>query len=97
MKPEVPWALAGTLSLVGGFVKSNGWPPNGTKSIAATLTLVVLASLSEGTSLEKAVNALGWLAVMGIALVAVPEIVQHAQSGKTRPLAKAAETSGKAL
>jgi hypothetical protein len=70
--PELPFLLAGGISIAGGFTREGGWPKEGSKAVIATLALTVIASLTAGTKGAPIVSGLGWLLVLAAVYTAVP-------------------------
>lgn len=82
MAPEVPYLIAGAVSVAGGYAKEHGWPRNGTKAVVATGVLVLVSSVTAGTGIEGFVTALGWLLVAAAVYGAVPALT--AGKGKAK-------------
>ena len=61
MSPEIPYLLAGTTAVVGGYTKEKKWPNNGTTAVLATVALAFVASVADGTRLGPLVGKIGWL------------------------------------
>ena len=70
--PELPFLLAGGISIAGGFTREGSWPKKGTEAVIATLALTVLASLTAGTKGAPIVSGIGWLLVLAAVYTAVP-------------------------
>ena len=70
--PELPFLLAGGISLAGGFTREGTWPVKGTEAVIATLALTVLASLTAGTKGAPIVSGIGWLLVLAAVYTSVP-------------------------
>lgn len=67
MRPELPYALAGGLTIVAAVKREGKFPSGAWKSIAATAVLVLIASLISNTKAAPIVNALGIALVTGAA------------------------------
>lgn len=78
-RPEMPFLLAGVLALIGGVARERGWPDDGFKAIGSTVVLVILASLTNGTSFAPVVRALGLLMVLGAAMATIPAVSNAVQ------------------
>jgi len=61
MDTELPYLLAGGAAFIGGWRRDKGWPKNGTLAVAATIALVIVASIAGNTPLAPMVKALGWV------------------------------------
>jgi len=70
--PELPFLLAGGISIAGGFTREGGWPKKGSEALIATLALTVIASLTAGTKGAPIVSGLGWLLVLAAVYTSVP-------------------------
>jgi hypothetical protein len=81
MASEVPFLIAGTVAVVGGFAREGHWPANGTKAVMATGAMVLVASVADRTALEPFVAALGWLAVFGAVYAATPALTARKRKG----------------
>lgn len=75
-KPEMPFLLAGTVALVAGVARDKGWPKEGFRAIAGTIVLVIVASLTNGTSFAPLVRAIGLLLVLVSFMAAIPIIAE---------------------
>lgn len=58
---EVPYLMAGTVAVIGGWSREGRWPRQGVTAVVATIALVLVASVLSGTALDKYVRAIGWL------------------------------------
>lgn len=63
---------AGALAFAGSFKDANGFPPNGYKILAATITLAFLFAMTKGTAIEKPTKALALLTLLGAAYRYIP-------------------------
>ena len=69
--PEMPFLLAGALALTGGIAREKGWPPEGLKALIGTGVLVVVASITAGTSFAPLVRAIGLLLVLAAGMATI--------------------------
>jgi peptidoglycan/LPS O-acetylase OafA/YrhL len=72
--PEMPFLLAGALALAGGTAREKKWPHDGLNAVIGTAALVVIASLTAGTSFAPLIRAIGLLLVLTAGMLAIIEI-----------------------
>lgn len=74
--PTLPILATGGLVIVGGWRREGRWPREGTKAMAATVVLLIVASATAETRAAPVVSALGWLAFLGAVYVVVPGLTK---------------------
>jgi hypothetical protein len=72
MKSESIVLAAGGLAFVGSFKDAGGFPANGYTVISATVALVFLASMTDGTAFDPAIKGLAGLMLLGAAYYYIP-------------------------
>jgi hypothetical protein len=80
--PEMPFLLAGALALTGGIAREKGWPPEGLKALIGTGVLVVVASITAGTSFAPLIRAIGLLLVLASGMATITALQKA--SGKKK-------------
>lgn len=63
--------LAGLIAVIGGYRRESGWPKNGTKGIIATVSLVLLMNVLDGTAIAPISQGLSYLLLMAAVFVTV--------------------------
>lgn len=70
----MPFLLTGAVVLVGGTARDKAWPKEGLNAVIATVVLVILASLTNGTDFAPLVRAIGLLTLLAALMVSIPYI-----------------------
>jgi hypothetical protein len=73
-RPELPFLLAGSIAFIGGVARAKGWPKNGFKATLAIGVLVIVASLTSGTSFAPLVRAVGLLMVLATSMATITQL-----------------------
>lgn len=81
MSPEYPYLAAGTVAIIGGAIREQGWPPNVLKSVIGTIGLTIAASTTANSRFAPAVHALGLLLLLASVMAAV-RAASEAHKGK---------------
>lgn len=90
MGPEMPYLLAGAITIAGGAVKEKKWPPYTGRAIIGTLTLVVVASTTADSKLAPLVRAIGLLFLLAAIMATVRAVKLSPSTSAGNKLGKAA-------
>lgn len=71
MSGALATGLAGGVSLIGGWRKEGKWPANGYRAVIATVCLVLLMNVLDGTQAAPVARGLSYLLLLSAVFVTV--------------------------
>lgn len=74
MRPEMPYLAAGSVAIVGGAIRENGWPSEGAQAAIGTLIMVIFASATANTKIAPLVRAIGMLLLLAATMATVKAV-----------------------